>query len=158
MGAALKQNPAKAKLQSWYSLTLDIARLTNRIKEDSEELKSLDERIASSTIQKYEGMDMPRGGGTSDKTGDLAVLLAARRQELELSLVLWHMTLAAHKRELQDIEDGLALLNPRDAQIVKRFYLNGEKWESVNVDIKISKAQFYKIINKAAEDMRLSVD
>ena len=68
------------------------------------------------------------------------------------------MTLAAHKRELQDIEDGLALLNPRDAQIVKRFYLNGEKWESVNVDIKISKAQFYKIINKAAEDMRLSVD
>lgn len=155
MEAALQKHSAKAKLQGWYRLTQDIDRLKRRIADGTDEIKSLDDRIASSTIQKYEGMDMPRGGGTSDKTGNLATLLADRRKELELQLIGWEMELASKKSLLQEIEEGVSTLNPRDAEIVKRYYLNGEKWESVSCDIRIGKTQFYEIIKLAPNRIEL---
>lgn len=144
-----------AKLRGWYKLTRDIERLTREIQEDTEYVQQIQLRIESSIIPSYEGMDMPRGSGISDKTGNLAAKIVDKQLELQNEIMLKELELRGLVREMQRIDDALDSLNPCDKDIIKRFYLLGERYEGISNSYGFSKSRFYQLRDSVLDKLTI---
>lgn len=134
------------RLLSWPDLDRKVQRFQRLIEQDREALRHLDDQIHSSVIPKYETMDMPRGSGTSDKVGDLVARLVDKRDELHLSIMEKELELHSLKSDLNRIEMAVNELSPFHAEIVRRYYLRKERWESTCVQMHIQKSRFYEVL------------
>lgn len=97
-------------------------------------------------VPNYNTMDMPGGSGISDKVGNMAAKLTDQKNELQFSIMNKQFELNDLRRELQEVETAVSGLNPRYAEIVKRYYLNKENWETICVRMHIQKSRFYEML------------
>jgi predicted DNA-binding protein (MmcQ/YjbR family) len=139
------------RLREWYPLTRKIERLKILIEKDTAELKRLDARLSVSIVPNYESMDMPRGTDISDSTGNLAASLIDRRNKLKFKILELEMELTEATLQLHEIETAVEQLNPRDADIVRRYYLLNERWESICYKKRIQKSRFYEVLDRVLD-------
>jgi hypothetical protein len=140
-----------AKLKGWYKFTQQIERNKRLLELDKMELRTIEDQISSSIIQRYDNMDMPRGTSIGDKTGNMAALIVDRKRELEFEIARRIIEIKRLEKQLAEIETAVEQLNPRDAEIVKRYYLWGERWESICVRMRIQKSRFYEILDRVLD-------
>lgn len=134
------------RLRSWRDLTKKVNRLKHLIEKDKEDMKFLDDQIASSIIPRYETLDMPGGSGVSDKVGNMAVKIVTQRDELQLSILHNQFELKDLERQLREIETAVDELSAFHAEIVRRYYLEHENWEDICCHVHIQKSRFYKAL------------
>lgn len=141
----------QTRLKNWYHLTRTVERLKRQIMEAKVDLKRLDDLLIASHILNYEALDMPKGGQPADPVGERVANVEDKRWQMQLSITEKEFALVDAQQKLREIEDAVSELNPRDAEIVRFYYLNGYSWEWITAHKRISKSQLYRILDAALD-------
>ena len=90
--------------------------------------------------------DMPRGGGTRDKIGDVVAEIVAVQDKINEELVTSY-------KILDRIESMIASLPQREQFLMRARYLEGKSWEIICVEMNYEWAQVHRLHAEALKEV-----
>lgn len=112
-----------------------------------------DEMIEAMNFAKGDGESRP-SGSVSNKTLYIAMNFQSAADEANAALTHDLVSrLVPLEQEINRLEHYVALLEPRQAEVIRLAYFEGHTWQQISAKTQITTRTLYKIRNQAVEEL-----
>lgn len=147
----LSKNYVMTLLQNYRATKRKIEQLRYELEHPAK--VSPDEMIEAMNFTKGDGEGRP-SGSVSNKTLYIAMNFQSAADEANAALTHDLVSrLVPLEQEINRLEHYVALLEPRQAEVIRLAYFEGHTWQQISAKTQITTRTLYKIRNQAVEEL-----